>query len=113
VFGCGQSQPCSTHRKSRGLDSRERKGTTTERWYGWSWQQRSAAFRRQYPYCGDRPGGREPVMSRCYTEGIVTEANQVDHVIPHRKNRALFDDRDGNWQSLCASCGARKSAAGL
>jgi 5-methylcytosine-specific restriction enzyme A len=52
-------------------------------------------------------------MSRCFDEGIVTQAKQVDHIIPHKKNRRLFDDRENNWQSLCASCGARKSAAGL
>jgi 5-methylcytosine-specific restriction enzyme A len=66
-----------------------------------------------------RPGGAPPVMSRCYEEGRVTPVYQVDHVVPHRGDPALFKDRSKrvvdqpNWQSLCQSCGARKSAAGL
>lgn len=34
---------------------------------------------------------------------MVTPANVVDHVIPHRGNTALFWDRS-NWQSLCEHC---------
>jgi 5-methylcytosine-specific restriction protein A len=40
-------------------------------------------------------------------------ATQTDHVRPHRGDRALFWDREGNWQSLCRTCGARKTQAGL
>lgn len=66
-----------------------------------------------------RPNGEPPVMSRCYEDGMVTPAHQVDHVIPHRGDPLLFKDRtkpvtqQPNWQSLCRECGARKSAAGL
>jgi 5-methylcytosine-specific restriction protein A len=59
-----------------------------------------------------RPHGVPPVMSQCYDQGIVTPAYQVDHVVPHRGDAALFWDQD-NWQSLCAQCGNTKSAAGL
>jgi 5-methylcytosine-specific restriction enzyme A len=52
-------------------------------------------------------------MSRCAELGIVTDATQVDHVVPHRGNDDLFWDEQGNWQALCATCGARKSQAGL
>jgi 5-methylcytosine-specific restriction protein A len=52
-------------------------------------------------------------MSRCFDKGIVTAAVQVDHVVPHRGDRRLFWDSRGNWQSLCAACGARKSQAGF
>lgn len=52
-------------------------------------------------------------MSRCYDERRVTPATQVDHARPHKGNLDLFWDREGNWQALCASCGARKSQAGL
>ena len=60
-----------------------------------------------------RPLGQAPVMSQCYDEARVTLAYQVDHVVPHKGNDALFWDEPGNWQSLCASCGSRKSRAGL
>jgi 5-methylcytosine-specific restriction enzyme A len=52
-------------------------------------------------------------MSRCFDEGLVTPVYQVDHVVPHRGDQHLFWDESTNWQSLCASCGSRKSRAGL
>lgn len=52
-------------------------------------------------------------MSRCYDEKRTVLAEQVDHVVPHRGDPVLFWDVLNNWQSLCARCGARKSAAGL
>jgi 5-methylcytosine-specific restriction enzyme A len=51
-------------------------------------------------------------MSHCHLQGLVTLATQVDHVVPHRGDPRLFWDQH-NWQSLCASCGARKSRQGL
>jgi 5-methylcytosine-specific restriction protein A len=60
-----------------------------------------------------RPDARPPVMSTCYDEGRITPTYQVDHVVPHRGDMRLFWDEENNWQSLCASCGSRKSRAGL
>lgn len=37
-------------------------------------------------------------------------ASVVDHVIPHRGDKALFWDSD-NWQPLCKPCHDRKTAA--
>ncbi len=67
----------------------------------------------RYPLCGMRPGGKVPVMSQCHDEGRTTPATQTDHVIPHKGDHTLFWDSEGNWQALCAACGARKSQAGL
>ena len=100
---------CPAH--TRSID-RER-GTFRERGYNARWDRRSVLFRKRYPLCGMRPGNRRPVMSECYERGIVTLAQQVDHVVPHKGNAGLFWDELGNWQSLCAACGARKTAAGL
>lgn len=91
----------------------QHRGSPSARGYDARWRARRARFLRRYPFCGDRPGGVPPVMSRCREQGLVTAATQVDHVVPHRGNRALFDDEQHNWQSLCATCGARKSQAGL
>jgi 5-methylcytosine-specific restriction protein A len=52
-------------------------------------------------------------MSRCHDEGRVVPVFQVDHVVPHKGDPDLFWDELNNWQSLCAACGARKTAAGL
>lgn len=96
-----------------------RRGSRHERGYGAEWDRDSRHFRKLYPYCGMRPNGEAPVMSKCHNEGIVTLAYQTDHVVPHRGDPALFMDRSlpvakqPNWQSLCQECGARKSQAGL
>lgn len=77
------------------------------------WKPARDQFLREYPLCGMRPQGQAPVMSLCHQEGRTTPAYQVDHVEPHRGNVTLFWDVTQNWQSLCRSCGSRKSQAGL
>jgi 5-methylcytosine-specific restriction protein A len=89
------------------------RGSSNARGYTYRWQQRAARFRAHYPLCGMRPDARPPVMSQCHDEGRITPAYQVDHIVPHRGDLALFWDELNNWQSLCAECGARKTAAGL
>ena len=96
---------------ARGVE--QRRGTARERGYTRRWEHAARAFRQEFPLCGMRPGGRAPVMSRCHEQGKATAAQQVDHVTPHKGDQSLFWDREGNWQSLCAECGARKSQAGL
>jgi 5-methylcytosine-specific restriction enzyme A len=46
---------------------------------------------------------REPICRFCKRDGRITEANTVDHVTPHRGDKALFFDRE-NLQSLCKPC---------
>ncbi|MGX1786131.1 HNH endonuclease [Bosea sp. NPDC055332] len=47
----------------------------------------------------------EPLCQLCLEIDVVTEANTVDHVIPHRGNEQLF--WSGPFNSLCASCHSR------
>jgi 5-methylcytosine-specific restriction endonuclease McrA len=63
--------------------------TSTERGYGYRWQQARAAHLAEHPLC---------VM--CQSEGHVTAADVVDHETPHRGDAQLFWDRS-QWQSLC------------
>lgn len=51
----------------------------------------------------------EPFCRRCACRGLRTPATEVDHITPHRGDRALFFDR-GNLQSLCHSCHSAKTA---
>ena len=44
-----------------------------------------------------------PLCVMCMAQGKYTKATVVDHIKPHRGDRALFWDRD-NWQALCKSC---------
>jgi len=99
---------CDVHRRTL----ERRRGDRYARGYTHEWSKRALLFRQRFPLCGMRPGGRVPVMSQCYDEGRLTAAEQVDHVVPHKGDMDLFWDED-NWQALCASCGGRKSAAGL
>lgn len=101
--------PCPTHAGQRD----RRRGTARERGYDTRWEEAAATFKVRYPLCGMRPHGQAPVMSRCHEQGRATPVYQVDHVVPHRQDERLFWDMEGNWQSLCRECGARKSAVGL
>lgn len=75
--------------------------TTAERGYGWAWQKARRSFLAQ----------PENVLCRsCAIREIVVPATVVDHIIPHRGDRALFWDRS-NWQPLCKQCHDRKTAA--
>lgn len=110
--GCSnltETSPCADCSKTR-----ERwRGSRHERGYDAAWTRKSKHFLRQHPFCGMRPGGQAPVMSRCHDLGIVTPAKQTDHVVPHKGDRALFENLKENGQALCGACGARKSQAGL
>lgn len=61
--------------------------TARERGYTTDWQKERAAFLIAHPDC-----------ARCGAPATV-----VDHIIPHRGNKALFWDRY-NWQPLCKDC---------
>jgi 5-methylcytosine-specific restriction protein A len=89
------------------------RGSRQARGYGYGWIVRAAAFRARFPLCGMRPGRLAPVMSRCFDERRVTLGAQVDHVVPHRGDQALFWDELGNWQTLCDACHSQKTRAGL
>lgn len=92
---------------------REDRRSAHARGYTKAWAKRSKQFLATYYFCGMRPNAQPPVMSACHRDGLKTPATQTDHVQPHRGDHTLFWDEQGNWQALCASCGARKSRAGL
>ena len=62
------------------------------------WRRASAAFLRRNKWCAD-----------CGSLGVHELATDVDHVEPHKGDRALFWDRS-NWQPLCHRCHSRKTA---
>lgn len=63
--------------------------TSTQRGYGYKWQQARAGYLAKHPLC-----------CYCEREGRVTAATVVDHITPHRGDMALFWDTS-NWQGLC------------
>ena len=69
-------------------------------WYSTAkWVRERGAFLRAHPLCEE-----------CRRQGRIRAASQVDHIRPHRGDAGLFWDQ-GNWQSLCAACHSRKTAA--
>ncbi len=67
--------------------------TSTQRGYGYKWQQARAGWLSKHPLC-----------VYCEREGRVMAASVVDHIIPHRGDMTLFWASDTNWQGLCATC---------
>ncbi|MCY1310866.1 hypothetical protein D9M68_764060 [compost metagenome] len=71
--------------------------TSTQRGYGYKWQMARERFLAKHPLC-----------RKCSEQGRVVVATDVDHVIPHRGDQALFWD-ERNWQPLCHSCHSVKT----
>ncbi len=63
---------------------------STQRGYGYKWQQAREGWLRAHPLC---------VMCE-ELDSRVTAATVVDHIIPHRGDKYLFWDSK-NWRSLC------------
>jgi len=88
----GQSQP---------RDYDRFRGSSTKRGYNYRWQQARAFFLAEHPLCVD-----------CEKEGRVGVATEVDHIVPHRGDMALFWASETNWQGLCKRHHSAKTAKG-
>lgn len=64
-----------------------RRPSARQRGYDSKWQRERAAYLHVYSHC-----------RKCGNP-----ATTVDHIIPHRGDRALFWNRS-NWQPLCTRC---------
>lgn len=87
----------SRHVATVSADSWRSGKTTNERGYTYKWQKARERFLAKHPLC-----------AHCQREGKVAAATDVDHVIPHRGDQALFWD-ESNWQSLCHPCHSAKT----
>lgn len=74
-------------------------GERTTRMYGHRWRRERLEFLRKNPLC-----------VHCKAEGVILEAKEVDHVIPHKGDEKLFYDQT-NWQPLCKPHHSRKTAS--
>lgn len=75
--------------------------TARQRGYSRRWERASRHWRMNV----------QKVCQLCIQQGIVSPAECVDHVIPHRGDQRLFWD-ESNWQSLCNQCHNAKTARG-
>lgn len=78
--------------------TRERRASAARRGYGKAWQRESRRYLTDHPWCAE-----------CRRQGRQTPATEVDHITPHKGDRALFWDRE-NWQPLCHRCHSAKTA---
>lgn len=91
---------CDAHADQVKSHAREKpRESSTSRGYGYKWQQARAGYLAKHPLC-----------IRCQARGIVVVATDVDHVVPHKGDMALFWDRS-NWQALCGPCHSKKTAS--
>ena len=74
--------------------------SAAKRGYGRQWQRQREAYLREKPFCADPYGVHGARLE---------EATVLDHIVPHKGDRALFEDA-GNRQGLCKACHDRKTA---
>jgi 5-methylcytosine-specific restriction protein A len=79
-------------------DHDQRRGNSAQRGYGHKWRKVRLAFLQSNPLC-----------VRCQSEGRVKAATDVDHIVPHRGDQAMFWDVS-NYQALCHSHHSEKTA---
>jgi 5-methylcytosine-specific restriction protein A len=79
---------------------RERRGNSGERGYDRRWRKARSRFLALNPLC-----------AKCLAVGRTTAATVVDHVKPHRGDKALFWDTT-NWQALCTPHHNQKTGSG-
>lgn len=100
----GRDARCDEHMSALRRELAQRQQQTgaseTHSLYGAAWRKARAAFLREHPLCVGR---------HCKDCGYLTPATVVDHVQPHRGDRALFWER-ANWQPLCKPCHDSKTA---
>lgn len=94
---CKSGTYCPEH--SAGSPDRLR-GSAAERGYDAKWRRARKRFLQRHPLCAN-----------CLSRGVLTPATVVDHIVPHRGDRALFWD-ENNWQPLCKNCHDQKTGSG-
>jgi 5-methylcytosine-specific restriction protein A len=83
---------CDRHQRERKVE--HSRFYTGGGFYGRRWRRERAQFLAERPFCAKCP----------------ELATVVDHIQPHRGNRDLFWDQQGNWQPLCQTCHGVKTA---
>jgi 5-methylcytosine-specific restriction protein A len=100
--GCGKlvrdgTSRCDKH-KAKGWQHPVMSLTTTQRGYGWPWQQQRERILKRDEY----------LCQPCFKAGRLTLARDVDHIVSKANGG---DDEDTNLQSICLPCHKAKTAA--
>ncbi|MBK8455675.1 MAG: HNH endonuclease [Thiofilum sp.] len=85
---------CEAHAASSARsDWQRRKALGASLYSEAEWRRRRAAFLAAHPHC----------------RACGVDATVVDHIVPHRGDRALFY-AESNCQGMCATCHSKKTA---
>jgi 5-methylcytosine-specific restriction enzyme A len=93
------SAKCETHAAQVRAELDARRGSAASRGYNHAWRKFRAAYL-----------GRHPLCRACQDGGRITEAREVDHIVPLK----LAPDRkydETNLQALCTPCHSAKTAS--
>ena len=86
-------QTFKSNKPTQQLSTSWREGkSSTQRGYGYKWQQYRLRFLQSNPLC-----------NFCMKQGLVVEATVVDHIQPHGGDMTLFWNAN-NHQALCKLC---------
>ena len=100
--GCPNLCESGTYCPEHSAESPDRqRGNAAERGYDAKWRRARKLFLQRHPLCAN-----------CLSQGALTPATVVDHIVPHRGDHRLFWDEQ-NWQPLCKACHDRKTGRGL
>ena len=84
---------CDKHKRDRPIKRLEH----SKMYYSKAWKRMRAIHLLNSPLC-----------ECCSLHGYVEIAKDVDHIIPHRGDKKIFNNTN-NLQSLCKSCHSRKT----
>lgn len=87
-----------TKRKPLKVLPAAKRASAAARGYDARWRKARAHYLRSHGLC-----------VHCERKGRVVAATEVDHIVPHRGDDALFWNED-NWQALCKPCHSTKTA---
>jgi 5-methylcytosine-specific restriction protein A len=90
---------CEAHAKLQRQRADAQRGSASERGYNRRWQKARATFLMRNPLCAHH-----------LALGVLVAATEVDHIVPHKGDQALFWDTS-KWQALCKPCHSTKTAS--
>lgn len=93
---CAAHSRLQTRGESRWHLIDQHRGSAHSRGYDHKWQTAAAAYLAAHPLC-----------VHCERKGRLDAAAIVDHIKPHRGDKALFWN-SCNWQGLCYTCDCAK-----